>query len=87
MLNLRPGPGAHALLSRADGQLTRVGQHYNPTASKDFDFNQLVRNDSRRREHRLGKSFRDKYCEYLVRGRRRSGGTPARAASAETGCW
>ena len=27
-LNLRRGPGAYALLSRADGQLTRAGQHY-----------------------------------------------------------
>ena len=28
VLNLRRGPGAYALLSRADGQLTRAGQHY-----------------------------------------------------------
>ena len=27
-LNLRRGPGAYALLLRADGQLTRAGQHY-----------------------------------------------------------
>ena len=28
VLNLRRGPGAYALLSRVDGQLTRAGQHY-----------------------------------------------------------
>ena len=28
VLNLRRGPGAYALLSRADGQLTRAGQRY-----------------------------------------------------------
>ena len=28
VLNLRRGPGAYTLLSRADGQLTRAGQHY-----------------------------------------------------------
>ena len=28
VLNLRRRPGAYALLSRADGQLTRAGQHY-----------------------------------------------------------
>ena len=81
VLNLRRGPGAYALLSRADGQLTRAGQHY---------YSHLgLRPPSRdscapcREEHRLtklGKGFcRDKYYEYLVhvlviiRGRRRSG--------------
>ena len=44
-LNLRRGPGAYALLSRADGQLTRAGQHYYShlglrPPSKDFDYNQ-----------------------------------------------
>ena len=49
VLNLRRGPGAYALLSRADGQLTRAGQHYYPhlglrPPSKDFDYNQpLIR--------------------------------------------
>ena len=49
MLNLRRGPGAYALLSRADGQLTRAGQHYYShlglrPPSKDFDYNQpLIR--------------------------------------------
>ena len=48
VLNLRRGPGAYALLSRADGQLTR-GQHYYShlglrPPSKDFDCNQpLIR--------------------------------------------
>ena len=43
------GPGAYALLSRADGQLTRTGQHYYfhlglRPPSKNFDFNQpLIR--------------------------------------------
>ena len=45
LLNLRRGPGAYALLSRADGQLTRAGQHYYShlglrPPSKDFDYNQ-----------------------------------------------
>ena len=45
MLNLRRGPGAYALLSRADGQLTRAGQHYYShlglrPPSRDFDYNQ-----------------------------------------------
>ena len=45
VLNLRRGPGAYALLSRADGQLTRAGQHYYShlglrPPSKDFDYNQ-----------------------------------------------
>ena len=44
MLNLRRGPGAYALLSRADGQLTRAGQRYYShlglrPPSKDFDYN------------------------------------------------
>ena len=49
MLNLRRGPGAYALLSRADGQLTRAGQHYYfhlglRPPSKDFNCNQpLIR--------------------------------------------
>ena len=49
VLNLRRGPGAYALLSRADGQLTRAGQHYYShlglrPPSKDFDCNQpLIR--------------------------------------------
>ena len=49
VLNLRRGPGAYALLSRADGQLTRAGQHYYShlglrPPSKDFDYNQpLIR--------------------------------------------
>ena len=48
MLNLRRGPGAYALLSRADGQLTRAGQHYylglRPPRAEDFDYNQpLIR--------------------------------------------
>ena len=49
MLNLRRGPGAYALLSCADGQLTRAGQHYYShlglrPPSKDFDYNQpLIR--------------------------------------------
>ena len=49
MLNLRRGPGAYALVSRADGQLTRAGQHYYShlglrPPSKDFDCNQpLIR--------------------------------------------
>ena len=43
VLNLRRGPGAYALLSRADGQLTRAGQHYYShlglrPPSKDFDY-------------------------------------------------
>ena len=33
VLNLRRGPGAYALLSRADGQLTRAGQHYSQLLS------------------------------------------------------
>ena len=45
VLNLRRGPGAYALLLRADGQLTRAGQHYYShlglrPPSKDFDYNQ-----------------------------------------------
>ena len=45
MLNLRRGPWAYALLSRADGQLTRAGQRYYShlgprPSSKDFDYNQ-----------------------------------------------
>ena len=45
MLNLRRGPGAYALLLRADGQLTRPGQRYYShlglrPPSKDFDYNQ-----------------------------------------------
>ena len=45
VLNLRRGPGAYALLLRADGQLTRAGQHYYShlglrPPSKDFDCNQ-----------------------------------------------
>ena len=49
VLNLRRGLGAYALLSRADGQLTRAGQHYYShlglrPPSKDFDYNQpLIR--------------------------------------------
>ena len=49
VLNLRRGPGAYALLLRADGQLTRAGQHYYShlglrPPSKDFDYNQpLIR--------------------------------------------
>ena len=49
VLNLRRGPGAYALLSRADGQLTWAGQHYYShlglrPPSKDFDYNQpLIR--------------------------------------------
>ena len=49
VLNLRRGPGAYALLSHADGQLTRAGQHYYShlglrPPSKDFDYNQpLIR--------------------------------------------
>ena len=48
VLNLRRGPGAHALLSRADGQLTRAGHYYSHLGlrppSKDFDYNQpLIR--------------------------------------------
>ena len=49
VLNLRRGPGAYALLSRADGQLTRAGQHYYShlglrPPSRDFDYNQpLIR--------------------------------------------
>ena len=49
VLNLRRGPGAYALLSRADGQLTRAGQHYYShlglrPPSKDFNYNQpLIR--------------------------------------------
>ena len=49
VLNLRRGPGAYALLSRADGQLTRAGQDYYShlglrPPSKDFDYNQpLIR--------------------------------------------
>ena len=49
VLNLRRGPGACALLSRADGQPTRAGQHYYShlglrPPSKDFDYNQpLIR--------------------------------------------
>ena len=40
-------PGAYALLSRADGQLTRAGQHYYShlglrPPSKDFDCNQAL---------------------------------------------
>ena len=76
VLNLRRGPGAYALLSRADGQLTRAGQHYYShlglrPPSKDFDYNQpLIRegpNDYSRRLTKLGKGFfRDKYYEYLV---------------------
>ena len=47
VLNLRRGPGAYALLSRADGQLTRAGQHYYShlglrPPSKDFDYNQPI---------------------------------------------
>ena len=47
VLNLRRGPGADALLSRADGQLTRAGQHYYShlglrPPSKDFDYNQSL---------------------------------------------
>ena len=81
MLNLRRGPGAYALLSRADGQLTRAGQHYYShlglrPPSKDFDYNQpliregpndyiLLRNGQKKTK--LGKGFfRDKYYEYLV---------------------
>ena len=90
MLNLRRGPGAYALLSRADGQLTRAGQHYYShlglrPPSKDFDYNQpLIRERSLQGgEHRLTKLgkgfFRDKYYEYLVH-------VPARAMSAGTGC-
>ena len=53
VLNLRRGPGAYALLSRADGQLTRAGQHYYShlglrPPSKDFDYNQpLIRGAQR----------------------------------------
>ena len=49
VLNLRRGAGAYALLSRADGQLTRAGQRYYShlglrPPSKDFDYNQpLIR--------------------------------------------
>ena len=49
VLNLRRGPETYALLSRADGQLTRAGQHYYShlglrPPSKDFDYNQpLIR--------------------------------------------
>ena len=49
VLNLWRGPGAYALLLRADGQLTRAGQHYYShlglrPPSKDFDYNQpLIR--------------------------------------------
>ena len=50
VLNLRRGPGAYALLSRADGQLTRAGQHHYShhlglrPPSKNFDCNQpLIR--------------------------------------------
>ena len=49
VLNLRRGPGAYALLSRTDGQLTRAGQHYYSylglrPPSRDFDYNQpLIR--------------------------------------------
>ena len=52
VLNLRRGPGAYALLSRANGQLTRAGQHYYShlglrPPSKDFDYNQpLIREGS-----------------------------------------
>ena len=48
-LNLRRRPGAYALLSRTDGQLTRAGQHcYSYLGlrppSRDFDYNQpLIR--------------------------------------------
>ena len=55
MLNLRRGPGAYALLSRADGQLTRAGQHYYShlglrPPSKDFDYNQPLIRDAQRAE-------------------------------------
>ena len=49
VLNLRRGPGAYALLSCADGQLTWAGQRYYShlglrPPSKDFDYNQpLIR--------------------------------------------
>ena len=44
VLNLRRGPGAYALLSRADGQLTRAGHLGLRPPSKDFDYNQpLIR--------------------------------------------
>ena len=49
VLNLRRGSGAYAMLLRADGQLTRAGQHYYShldlrPPSKNFDYNQpLIR--------------------------------------------
>ena len=53
VLNLRRGPGAYALLSRADGQLTRAGQRYYShlglrPPSKDFDYNQPLIREMRR---------------------------------------
>ena len=81
MLNLRRGPGAYALLSRADGQLTRAGQRYYShlgllirEGPNDYI---LLRNGQKKLvrslqggEHqltKLGKGFfRDKYYEYLV---------------------
>ena len=71
VLNLRRGPGAYALLSRAGRQLTRAGQHYYShlglrPPSRDCDYNQpLIRegpNDYilQGGEHRLtklGKGF------------------------------
>ena len=53
VLNLRRGPGAYALLSRTDGQLTRAGQHYYShlglrPPSKDFDYNQPLIREAQR---------------------------------------
>ena len=77
VLNLRRGPAAYALLSRADGQLTRAGQHYyshlGPAAAQQEL--RLQRGPTttsccatgRHRLTKLGKGFfRDKYCKYLV---------------------
>ena len=50
VLNLRHGPGACALLSRADGQLTRAGQHYysHLAAPREGPNNILLRNGQKK---------------------------------------
>ena len=97
-LNLLRGPGAYAQLSRADGQLTRAGQHYyshlglrpptHPRAQRRHPAGQkkLVRSlqGGEHRLTKLGKGFfRDRSSSGASGA---AGGTPARALSAGTGC-
>ena len=84
VLNLRRGPGAYALLSRADGQLTRASTTTWACASTTTA---LIREGPYicNGQKKLVRSVQGG-ADQAGQGLPRAGGTPGRATSAETGC-